>query len=552
MNPRFGAVCLVAFALVSAACSSGDDGGGPAEVPAGTSVVEGEVTEAATGVLSEVTARRAAQISVAGVVRVTADEPVRVEATATPDGPGPVVQVPRTAQARTVHRLPVVGLRAETTYAIEVRAVAEDDAVVGQGTVELTTGALPAWMPAFRVDASVPDRMAPGYTLFDIQRWGVEVPADEPPGALVIVDAAGEVVWYHDNELGAGDARMTEDGTLFNLYAPFGFEEVDLLGQPVHAWVWGDPDSVRPPGTTVVDSPDHDLVSFHHEVAPQPGGDILAFSRYQLDLSDQEQEAMCPDDPADFGIREDLLMEFTREGEVLHEWSLSDIVDPAVVPGRELCAVDFEDYRDWAHGNGALLDEANNRVIVSGRHIDLLFAFRYEDDADGPSGELLWSIGPEGIGTLPLDGEPSYGLHAPDLTADGSILVFDNGNDRPGTPEPYSRAVRYVVDDSAPDPADWTARQTWEFRTEDLDGDGGPLYADFLGDADEQPNGNVLIGFGGIGQEEPPARGRIIEVVPTGSAGGDIVFDLTLPDSWTSYRSERLPSLYGGPRWVTS
>jgi len=552
VNPRFGAVCLVAFALVSAACSSGDDGGGATETPTATAVVEGEVTEAASGVLSEVTARRAAQISVAGVVRVTADEPVRVEATATPDGPGPVVQVPRTAQARTVHRLPVVGLRAETTYAIEVRAVAEDDAVVGQGTVELTTGALPAWMPAFRVDASVPDRMAPGYTLFDIQRWGVEVPADEPPGALVIVDAAGEVVWYHDNELGAGDARMTEDGTLFNLYAPFGFEEVDLLGQPVHAWVWGDPDSVRPPGTTVVDSPDHDLVSFHHEVAPQPGGDILAFSRYQLDLSDQEQEAICPDDPADFGIREDLLMEFTREGEVLHEWSLSDIVDPAVVPGRELCAVDFEDYRDWAHGNGALLDEANNRVIVSGRHIDLLFAFRYEDDADGPSGELLWSIGPEGIGTLPLDGEPSYGLHAPELTADGSILVFDNGNDRPGTPEPYSRAVRYVVDDSAPDPADWTARQTWEFRTEDLDGDGGPLYADFLGDADEQPNGNVLIGFGGIGQEEPPARGRIIEVVPTGSAGGDIVFDLTLPDSWTSYRSERLPSLYAGPRWVTS
>ena len=46
------------------------------------------------------------------------------------------------------------------------------------------------------------------------------------------------------------------------------------------------------------------------------------------------------------------------------------------MPGRELCAVDFEDYRDWAHGNGIVLDEANNRVLVSARHIDLLFAFR--------------------------------------------------------------------------------------------------------------------------------------------------------------------------------
>ncbi len=539
---------LAVLAMVAGACR--DDGSSGA-VPPGTAVVEGDIVVAPTGALTELTGRRAAQIRVAGLIQATADEPVQIEATATPED-GPVVEVPRTARARRVHRIPVVGLRAETTYDIEVRAVGGDDSVVGQGLVELTTGALPDWMPEFRIDVSRPARMAPGYTLFDIQRWGIEVPAGEPPGALIILDAEGEIVWYHSNRLGAGDARMTDDGTLVNLYAPFGFEEVDLLGQRVHAWTWGDEDSERPAGTTVVVSPDHELVSFHHEVAPQADGDILAFSRYHLDLSEQEQEAICPGDPVDFGIREDLLMEFTREGEVLHEWSLSDIVDPAEVPGRELCAVDFDDHRDWAHGNGAVLDEAGNRVIVTARHVDLLFAFRYEADADGPSGELLWSIGPDGTGTLPLDGEPSYGLHAPEVTPDGSILVFDNGNDRPDTAAPYSRAVRYVVDDSARDPADWTARQTWAFRTDDLDGDGGPLYADFLGDADEQPNGNVLIGFGGIGQAAPPARGRIIEVVPTGTSGGDIVFDLTLPDFWTSYRSERLPSLYAGPKWVTN
>lgn len=546
MNRSFVAG-LVALALVGAACS-GDDGGDGSSRP--TSVVRGEVVDAPTGALTSLDARLAARISVAGAVTVEADEAVQVEATATPDDGGDAVEVPRTAQARRQHRLPVVGLRAETTYAIEVRAVDAAGEQVGDGTVELTTGALPDWMPEFRVDASEPDRMSPGYTLFDVQRWGITQPPGEPPGALVIVDPAGEVVWYHPGRLGAGDARMTEDGTLINLFAPFGFEEVDLLGQRVQAWAWGDAERDAAPGTVVVDSEAYDLVSFHHEVAPQPDGDLLVFSRYQLDLTEEEQEAICPGDPADFGIREDLLMEFTRDGEILHEWSLSDIVDPAEVPGRELCAVDFEDYRDWAHGNGAVLDEAGNRVLVTARHIDLLFAFRYEDDASGPGGELLWSIGPEGVGTLPLDGEPSYGLHAPELTEDGSILVLDNGNDRPGTDQPYSRAVRYVVDDSSPDPADWTATQTWEFRTDDLDGD-GPLYADFLGDADEQPNGNVLVGFGGIGQAVPPARGRIIEVVPTLPEGGDIVFDLTLPDTWTSYRSERLPSLYAGPRWLT-
>jgi hypothetical protein len=60
----------------------------------------------------------------------------------------------------------------------------------------------------------------------------------------------------------------------------------------------------------------------------------------------------------------------------------------------------------------------------------------------------------------------------------------------------------------------------------------------------------VLIGFGGIGQEDPPARGRIIEVVPRGASGGDIVFDISTPETYVNYRAERIPSLYAGPRWV--
>ena len=47
-------------------------------------------------------------------------------------------------------------------------------------------------------------------------------------------------------------------------------------------------------------------------------------------------------------------------------------------------------------------------------------------------------------------------------------------------------------------------------------------------------------------------RARIIEVVPEGSAGGEIVWDLALGDEEvpiTIYRSERLPSLYFGPLW---
>ena len=512
MRRRKAAVLGVALTLAATAVACSDDGGEAADEPT-TTTVSADVGDG--GVLTDVAARLSNEITIAGILTVEASEPVQLDVTATAGDL--VVELPRTAQARPRHELPVVGLRAETTYELTVEAVDGSGEVVDEATTELTTGALPSWIPPITLNSADPARMDPGVTLFDIQRWGVTPPEGEPPGMLVATDEEGEVVWYYGHHLGAGDARMTADGTIMLLYAPFGFKELDLLGRRVRSWTWGDDStpSSDDPDEIVVRSPQYQLVSFHHEVAPQPNGNLIVFSRYQKDLTPEEQEAICPGDPVDFGIREDLVMEITRDGDVVHEWSLSDIIDPAQEPGREICSVDFEDYRDWAHGNGIVLDAARNRVIVSARHIDTLFAFRYEDDANGPSGELLWSIAPDG--TLPLDGQPSYGLHAPELEPDGSILVFDNGNDRPGG-VPYSRAVRYVVDDSSPDPAQWTARQTWEFRTTDLV-TGGPLYADFLGDADQLANGNVLVGFGGIGQVVPPPAAASSRWSPPGPPG---------------------------------
>ena len=88
----------------------------------------------------------------------------------------------------------------------------------------------------------------------------------------------------------------------------------------------------------------------------------------------------------------------------------------------------------------------------------------------------------------------------------------------------------------------------WAHRAQNRDGT--PLYADFLSDADLLDNGNVLVDHGGIGQSDPPASGRIVEVLPgQGGDAGEIVFDVWLPDTWVSYRAERIKSLYAGPMW---
>jgi hypothetical protein len=134
------------------------------------------------------------------------------------------------------------------------------------------------------------------------------------------------------------------------------------------------------------------------------------------------------------------------------------------------------------------------------------------------------------------------------LHDDGSILVYDNGNRRPGTTNAggatpvYSRAVWFEVDLAA-----GTVRQHWEHR--DTTPAGVPLYSGFLGDADLTPGGTVLITHGANLDANQLLTGRLVEVVP-GKDGrpDDIVFDLTTEhghgEGWTMYRAEKVPSLY--------
>lgn len=342
-------VVACALALVATACRGDDpEPAGEASAPTGPrnppDVVRAEVLDGPNGAITGLSGRRARRLTIAGVVAVGADEPVRVEVTAR--GGGRVVEVPRTARAATEHRIPVVGLRAETTYTLAVRAVDDAGAVVGDGRLRLTTGALPPYLPDLDVTVSRPGRMAPGVTLLDLQRWGVTVPEGQPNGSLVALDAEGEVVWYHANPLGTGDARLTDDGTILNLFSPFGFEELDLLRHVRRTWVWGDAAEARPGGPIVIDSPDYDHNSFHHEVGVLPNGNLLVFGRYQRDLTAAQRRSYCPGHSQPFGIREDVVMEVTPEGEVVSEWPLFEVIDPAEVPGRELCAVDDDTYHE--------------------------------------------------------------------------------------------------------------------------------------------------------------------------------------------------------------
>ena len=590
MTPRHRFVpLLVPLALMAAACAGSDDEA--ADDVAGTDAVTTEAPAATAAPVEQtpdttapedepaatLTLEAAPFSPIAASAVVESDDPVAVEITATAGDH--VVEVPRTAAAATRHEIPVVGMRQDLDYALEVRLVAEDGTAVGSLSDSFTTGSIDWDLPDFELVVDE-DRAQPGVTIVEFDRWN---PPDDAPGgqAVVGLDHEGEIVWFYRNSGTVGAVEPTPDGLFLSHYFPVGVRTFDLLGnvidnfqvapEPVEAdreirdadalaafaevfaGNEGDPEAIPVRADWV------DLTSIHHEVWPMPDGNFLALSTTNHELTPEQREATCPGDEIEFAAVSDVIVEFEPDGTVLRTWDLWDVLDVSEIPGSAMCSTDrlYEstDFRDWTHANAVIYDEQRDAIIISSRHTDQVIALDHLDDL-GPQASVRWILGEQG--TIPLDGDPPHHQHAVELQDDGSILLYDNGNFRPGTavgdPDAptYSRAVLYAVDDTADDPAQWSATQVWEHRMDDVQG--RPLYARFLGDADRVDNGNVLITHGGIDLPDEFVNVRIVEVVPDGDSGGDIVWDLSFGDAvreYSSYRAERVPSLYLGPEWVS-
>jgi len=264
----------------------------------------------------------------------------------------------------------------------------------------------------------------------------------------------------------------------------------------------------------------------------------------------------------------DVVVQFRRDGSIAREWKLLDVLDPYRLSYDSLgsfwnrSGYEFIEggTSDWSHGNGVVTDPRDDGIVITLRHQDA--AVKLNRD-----GQLVWILGdPAGWSEsfqpylLRPEGELEwpYHLHAPQITADGNLMVFDNGNFRaipPARPvahaDNYSRAVEYAIDEET-----MTVRQVWAYG-----GPGGDMfYVPFLGDADRLPiTGNVLINAGGhlVDADGVPTNNviaarkwaRLFEV--TGGENPETVFELVLDhgedvseiSGWTIYQADRIPSL---------
>ncbi|MCH7934959.1 MAG: aryl-sulfate sulfotransferase [Gemmatimonadetes bacterium] len=515
----------------------------------------------------DITANANPSTPLAASVLIRTDEPSTV--TFRIEGDGAEWNVDPGVDLASEHRIPLLGLRADTDHRIVVVATDAAGNETASEPVELRTDPLPESFPNFVLERSDPERMEPGATLFNLMRWP-EGGLDDEFGAVVIVDAQGEVIWYHLTDSNVGDASLLPSGHLLYALGRLGRAvEVDMLGNVVAQWHPSSaPKEEMPQGSIEVDAE-----AFHHELLEMPSGNLLTLGTELRHYDEYPSSTFDPKAAKQLSsVVGDVIIEFSRDGRVRRELKLLDILDPfrtgsgSGLGGGSWLQVMYGDQArgplvDWAHTNAVFFDAESNAFIVSVRRQDAVVKL----DAD--SGEIVWILGAHDRWSSPWSdyllsphGElewPNH-QHASMVTPRGTVLMFDNGTNRDGPLEErapasdnYSRAVEYEIDEEAME-----VRQVWEYRG----GAGAPFYSSFISDADWLPvTGNVLITAGGLiadasGMATEGSRGlrsaRIMEV--THEPRAEIVFELLVEAEWPAggwhvYRAQRIPSLYGAP-----
>ncbi|MCA9771198.1 MAG: aryl-sulfate sulfotransferase [Myxococcales bacterium] len=469
-------------------------------------------------VVDGITVRARANNPLAATVTFRTDEP------ATPivavEGPTGVRSVPpsgiRSDVPGTDHEVVILGLRPATTYAITVGARNGAGRLGALVHAEHRTVALRASVLPIEILKSRPDRMAPGYTLLSVYSF-----AYLGDGFLFALDSSGAPVWMYRAGIMQAAERLA-DGTIAITTHKFGSDVIELIS---------------PFGEIVADLRAHDLGldTFHHDVVEMPDGHLLTLST-ELRTIDGYPGGARHD------VVGDVVVELTREGDVVGSWPLLDMLDPHRV------GQGFDDpywlatygtgAKDWSHANAVGYDPEDDGIWVSLRHQDAIVKFRRSD------GALLWVVGTNDPKTSGDDAWPFLRFtgegrlpseqHDPHVVSGGRLWVYDNGN-----ASGVTRAVLYDLD-----PVEGTLSQHWAWVDPDY---APPLFGAYVGGVDPLSNGNVLIAHGGLGGTpadlENPTWIHLSEVDP---ARDEKLFEARIRGElgYIGYRARRIDSLY--------
>ncbi len=384
------------------------------------------------------------------------------------------------------HRLPIIGLRAESAYEVQVVAELEDGTLVTSEAANVTTGSLPDDLAPYVPSGLSHDPAA--ITILGPADPDGE-PADSDAPFLFGVDAEGEVVWLHYTSTVGNHANrfaeLLEDG-LLQLITPQSVRAVDASGDT--SWLI----ATDAAGST------------HHDAATLPDGHVVVIAEVTRSID-------VPELGGEVDVAGDDLVELDEDGVEVWRWSTFDHLDSQRFPGELSLSEARNGGYDWTHANSLAWVESQGAFLVSLRHQSQVIL------VDHTSGELLWRLGTDGDFSLE-EGSWFASQHAASMPEEDLVLLFDNGNEKEN---PRSRAVAYRID-----PVAGTAVQEWAW-------DPG-VYTSNMGDADRLSSGNTLVCASADRREG--ADGRLVEV----TEDGEEVWELAVTDGDWVYRATRV------------
>jgi len=295
----------------------------------------------------------------------------------------------------------------------------------------------------------------------------------------------------------------------------------------------------------------------HHDAVMMPNGNILVLT-WELTFRDELVDlGRDPDEiaPQNFMWSEKIL-ELEPVGQnsanIVWEWHINDhfIQDldstklgfGIVSEHPELYDINHPDLnsgnsnetRDWFHFNAIDYNPTLDQILISIRNSDevwiidhsttTLEAAGHSGGTYGKGGDLLYRWGnPSSYKSASLDDQMLWGQHGVNwildgLEDEGSIMIFNNGNGKPGndcsqiqilTPPQINNGF-YIREDDQPFGPDF-ANTIYGDDSEEF------FYSAFLSNAFRLPNGNTLVNSG--------SPGRIFEISPD----REIVWEYEVP-----------------------
>jgi arylsulfate sulfotransferase len=219
-----------------------------------------------------------------------------------------------------------------------------------------------------------------------------------------------------------------------------------------------------------------DVVNLHHNIDPGKTGLLIE-----------------PDTHAYF---ESTIFEVdSSDGQVLNTFIMADIISAAMIAGGDDPSQFVHPSPvDWFHNNGCAYNRADDSLIVSSRE-NFVICLDYETQA------IKWILGDptkkwyqfpslrKFALTVAPGGVPPIGQHAPSITFDQSLLVFDDGQNSlvqmpPGAERQYASPRKYSLNLPAK-----TATEVWNFEMNQ------DVHCPFCGSVYEDAPFNYLIDY---------------------------------------------------------